>query len=109
MPSTANGRDLVAVCTAFLNQVCPILTALSQDGQSKDDSYLEGSMAVLSAEGRDFSHRLRKFMEDHWDTLHAADPANPPSNIDDDLLVRSTRRPEAIVGAIPVIPDTVPP
>lgn len=66
-------------------------------------------MAVLSAEGRDFSHRLRKFMEDHWDTLHAADPANPPSNIDDDLLVRNTRRPEAIVGAIPDIPGTVPP
>ena len=35
-----------------------------QEGQSKDERYLEGTTALLSSQGRQFSQRLRGFVDE---------------------------------------------
>ena len=65
-----------------------------QDGQSKDDRrYFEGTLALLSSEGRLFSHRLRRFLDDKWPTLRAfnssaaaasSEAKSKPATADDD-------------------------
>ena len=53
----------------------------AQDGQSKDDGrYLEGSLALLSSEGRRFSHRLRRFLDDNWAAFRTFNASGPLAN-----------------------------